>query len=287
MRAIFGVVLLIGMALAGFAVYMAQGYINQTESALNQERSFREQLGEVVPVFVVNKRVGFGDALTPEDIQTIYWQKAALPEGTFNDVAVLFPPETDKPRYVLRPMEPFEPVLALKITKPGEPAGLVGSLQRGMRAFAVRVDVSSGVSGFVYPGNFVDIYWTGAGANGDVTRLIETNVSIIAVDQSAAGDATGGAIVAQTVTVAATPEQVARLAQAQATGRLALSLVGSGDDSVTAQVEVDQRSLLGTPEPEQVAIAAPAPAPAPVAQICTVKTRKGAEVLEMQIPCTN
>lgn len=281
MRAIFGLVLVVGMALAGFAVYMAQGYINQTESALNQERNFREQLGEVVPVYVVTKAVKFGEAVTKEDVQTIYWQKAALPEGTFNTEEALFPPDSDKPRYVLRPMEQYEPILAIKVTKPGEPAGLVGALERGMRAFAVRVDVSSGVSGFVYPGNSVDIYWTGSTENGDVTRLIETNVGIIAVDQSASGDASGGAIVAQTVTVAATPEQVARLAQAQGTGRLALSLVGTNDDSVTAPVEADATSLLGEPEAEQVVTAAPA------AEVCTIKTRKGAEVLEIAIPCTN
>lgn len=281
MRAIFGLVLLVGMALAGFAVYMAQGYINQTETALNQERNFREQLGEVVPVYVVTKPMVFGEPVTKEDVQTIYWQKAALPEGVFSKEEDLFPVDSDKPRYVLRPMEMYEPILALKVTKPGEPAGLSGSLQRGMRAFTVRVDVSSGVSGFVYPGNAVDIYWTGSTADGDVTRLIETNIGIIAVDQSASGDASGGAIVAQTVTVAATPEQVARLAQAQATGRLALSLVGVNDDSVTAPVEVNAQSLLGAAAPEQVVTAAP------VEQVCTIKTRKGAEVLEIPIPCTN
>ncbi|MBC2834368.1 Flp pilus assembly protein CpaB [Paragemmobacter straminiformis] len=281
MRAMFGLVLLIGMALAGFAVYMAQGYINQTESALTAERSFREKLGEVVPVYVVTEQLGFGDPITKDNVQQIYWQKSALPEGTFSEEDALFPPETDKPRYALRPMEINEPVLAIKVTKPGEPAGLGSALQRGMRAFAVRVDVSSGVSGFVYPGNSVDIYWTGTTEKGDVTRMIENNVAVIAVDQSASGDATGGAIVAQTVTVAATPEQVARLAQAQATGRLALSLVGSDDDSVSGAVEADATSLLGPAEPEKVVTAAP------VAQVCTIKTRKGAEVLEIPIPCTN
>lgn len=281
MRAMFGLVLLVGIALAGFAVYMAQGYIDQTENALTEERSFRAQLGEVVPVYVVNKPLKFGDPITKEDVQQIFWQKAALPEGIFIEEAALFPEDSDKPRYVLRPMEQYEPLLAVKVTKPGEPAGLVGALQRGMRAFAVRVDVSSGVSGFVYPGNSVDIYWTGTSPQGDVTRLIETSVSIIAVDQSASGDASGGAIVAQTVTVSATPEQVARLAQAQATGRLALSLVGINDDSVAAAVEADTRSLLGAAEPAQVVTAAPA------AQVCTIKTRKGAEVLEIPIPCTN
>ncbi len=86
-----------------------------------------------------------------------------------------------------------------------------------MRAFQIKVDVASGVSGFVMPDDHIDIYWTGVGGgnvNGEITRLIESAVRIIAVDQ-ATGEGQGSGTVARTVTVAATPEQVARLAQAR------------------------------------------------------------------------
>lgn len=279
MRMIFGLVLIAGMALAGFAVYMAQGYINQTESALVKEREFRQKVGELVEVFVVNKPLGYGDPLTAEDVQKIYWQKSALPEGTFNDEAILFPPTEDQPRFVLRPMETFEPILAVKVTEPGQPAGLTGALEEGMRAFAIRVDASSGVSGFVYPGNFVDVYWTGSNGVAEVTKLIESAVNVIAIDQTAAGATTGGAVVAQTVTVQATPEQVARLAQAQATGRLALSLVGRAGETTEGRVEVDSASLLGIEAQEVIEVEAE--------EVCTIRNRKGGEVVEIAIPCTN
>ena len=280
MRMIFGLVLAVGLALAGVAVYMAQGYIKQTQNALNSERELKRKTGTLVEVFVVNKPLNYGDVVTKDDVQLIYWQESALPEGVFLDAAVLFPEDGAKPRYVLRQMEKFEPILAVKVTEPGVPAGLTGQLAKGMRAFAVKVDVASGVSGFVQPGDRVDIYWTGAqaGVEGEMTRLIESTVKIIAVDQTADGG-NGAAVVARTVTVAATPEQVARLAQAQATGRLALSLVGSGDETVNAQIEVDGNRLLGIQEQQVVAVE--------VAKVCTVKTRKGADVIEMPIPCTN
>jgi pilus assembly protein CpaB len=280
MRMVFGLVLAVGLALAGVAVFMAQGYIKQTQTALEHEREMKRKTGNLVEVFVVNKALNYGDVITQDDVQMIYWQESALPEGVFHDAALLFPEEGKKPRYVLRQMEKFEPILAVKVTEPGEPAGLTGQLAKGMRAFAVKVDVASGVSGFVQPGDRVDIYWTGsqAGIEGEMTRLIESTVKIIAVDQTADGNA-GGAVVARTVTVAATPEQVARLAQAQATGRLALSLVGSGDETVNAQIEVDGNGLLGIQEEQIVAVEEE--------KICTVKTRKGADVLEMPIPCTN
>lgn len=279
MRMIFGLVLLVGVALAGFAVYMAQGYINQTASALDKERAFRNQVGELVEVYVVSKPLKYGDPLLLEDVKKIYWQKSALPEGTFNDEAVLFPPNEERPRYVLRPMETHEPILAVKVTEPGQPAGLTGALDDGKRAFAISVDASSGVSGFVYPGNFVDVYWTGNDGLREITRLIESSVNVIAIDQTAAGATTGGAVVAQTVTVQATQEQVARLAQAQATGKLALSLVGTDTTAITEKIEVDSASLLGIVEQETVEVEAE--------KVCTIRNRKGGEVVEIPIPCTN
>ena len=280
MRMVFGLVLVVGLALAGVAVYLAQGFIKQTQTALDQEREMKRKTGNLVEVYVVNKPLNYGDVVTQDDVQLIYWQESVLPEGVFMDAELLFPEAGKKPRYVLRQMEKFEPVLAVKVTEPGVPAGLTGQLAKGMRAFAVKVDVASGVSGFVQPGDRVDIYWTGAqaGVEGEMTRLIESTVKIIAVDQTADGG-NGAAVVARTVTVAATPEQVARLAQAQATGRLALSLVGSGDETVNAQIEVDGNGLLGIQEQQIVAVE--------VERVCTVKTRKGADVLEMPIPCAN
>ncbi len=280
MRMVFGLVLILGVALAGFAVYMAQGYITQTEAELARERATLAKLGPLVNVYIVSKPFAYGDKLTEADVRQIPWPKAALPDGAFTDKEMLFPVGA-KPRLVLRQMEKFEPILAAKVTEPGEDAGITTRLAKGMRAFAISVDVSSGVSGFLRPDDIVDVYWTGAvsRSDGDLTRLIETGVKLVAIDQQANSDTSTGAIIARTVTVAVTPQQVARLAQAQATGRLSLSLVGSGDDQTAEAIDVDSSELLGI-EAEEVTVVEQE-------RVCTVKTRKGAEVLEMPIPCTN
>lgn len=278
---IFALVLVAGMGLAGFAVYMVKNYVAQTEQALIRERAARAQAVPTVPVAVVNKPLAFGMPITPEDIQIIAWPENALPEGVFADAKALFP-EGAPPRTVLRPMEKFEPVLAVKVTEPGEDAGLTTRLNRGMRAFAIKVDVSSGVSGFVRPDDRVDVYWTGTNSTGDaeVTRLIEPGIRIVAVDQTADTDRSSGAIVARTVTVEALPQQVAKLAQAQATGRLALSLVGVGDTEGATAVEVSRRDILGLGAEEAEVVEVEQ-------KVCTIRTRRGAEVVEMPIPCTN
>ena len=286
MRAVFGLVLIVGIALAGGAVMMAKNYISTYQNALAQANANQVVAIPTTNIYVATQTLKYGERLTKETVRVVRWPLESLPDGAFTSLEALFPPEfKGAPRIVLRTVEKNEAILPGKVTKPGEDAGITSRLKRGMRAFAIKVDVASGVSGFLRPGDKVDVYWTGSlrdaddGRRGDITRLIQANIELIAIDQSAGGDISG-AIIARTVTVTALPRQVAALAQAQTTGRLSLALVGAGDDTVASFVEVDQRTLLGLGE----RVAAPE---REVKRICTIRTRRGAEVLEIPIPCSN
>lgn len=295
MRAVFGLVLIVGVALAGGAVYMARNYISAYQQELARERqaaaaALENAKVEVIPtvsVIVSNRSLKYGEKLNQDDVRVVDWPENAIPEGSFTDIAVLFPEDENKDRFVLRTMEKDEALMAVKVTEPGKGAGLTSQLGKGMRAFAIRVDVASGVSGFLRPGDFVDVYWTGSrrgaggGADGEVTRLIQPRVELIAIDQIAGTDLTG-ATIARTITVAVTREQVAVLTQGQKTGSLTLALVGIQDDSVASEViEIDQRALLGV---EDVA-----PAPQQIEQpVCKTRIRRGgSEIADNVIACTN
>lgn len=285
MRAVFSLVLVVGVALAGSAVYMTQKYFNQSQAELNRERDLRARTGPLVEIFAVNKVKKYGEVLAKEDVQLIFVQQSAMPEHAFLKIEDLFPDDGKTPRYVSRQMEKFTAVLTETVTEPGKPAGLTGVLSPGESAFAVKVDMASGVAGFVNVGDRVDVYWTGAIGgtdNGEMTRLIEGGVRVVGVDQQA-DNSVASEGVARTVTLAASREQVARLTQAAATGRLNLALVGTDAGEITDQIEVDSNRLLGI-KPEEVKVAAPAPEPE---RVCTLKTRKGVEVVETPIPCTN
>jgi pilus assembly protein CpaB len=108
----------------------------------------------------------------------------------------LFSDGPDELRIVLRQMEPNEPILAAKVTAPGEIGGITALLARGMRSFTIEVDVSSGVSGFLNAGDRVDIYWTGRIGgiggrtnNGEVTQLIQAGIELVAIDEHLTADA--------------------------------------------------------------------------------------------------
>jgi pilus assembly protein CpaB len=284
---IFGLVLILGVGLAGFAVYMAKGYVSEYQAELEAERAARAQIVPTKEVYVMTKPLRYGERLKPEDVRKVAWPETAIPEGSFLVAdATLFPANETQLRTVLRAMEKDEAVLAVKVTKPGEDAGVSSRLTKGMRAFAIQVDVQTGVSGFLRPGDRVDVYWTGQTTSGNpdmpsrgaITKLIEPGITLVAVDQSADGDQNNPAI-ARTVTVEATPQQVASLAQAQSSGRLSLSLVGAEDHTVAEAVDVDQKTLLGIEERRVVQ--------AEEERICTIKTRKGAEIVEVPVACPN
>jgi pilus assembly protein CpaB len=273
MRLVFGLVLVVGLGLASFAVYMAKDYIGAYQAELARERSAREQMVPTVDVVVINRQLRYGEDITTEDVRTVRWPETAIPEGTFSKLEDVFPFGEEKD----------EALMIVKVTEPGQDAGVSSRLSKGMRAFAISVDVSSGVSGFLRPGDRVDVYWSGSVEGGgrdgeEVTQLIESGVRIVGIDQTADGDRSGPSI-ARTVTVEATPLQVAGLAQAQATGNLSLSLLGVEDDAVTGDVAVNQRGLLG--------IEAEAIVQVEREEVCTIRTRRGGEIIQTEIPCTN
>ncbi len=299
MRAVFALVLVLGVALAGLAVYMTQNLMSQSQSELARAQAYFDKTGRLVEVYAVAKPLKFGDPITKADVKVVYAQEKALPQGAFRVSAqtasdtnaapateggkpppLLFPPNADKPRFVTRSMVENEIVLVSRVTEPGSVAGLTDKIAPGMRAFQIKVDVASGVAGFVMPDDLIDVYWTGwADGDGEVTRLIEAAVRVMAVDQSSDESEVNKNEMARTVTVAVTPEQVARLAQAQATGRMSMSLIGRGTEETADLVQVDKNALLGIERKEVVKTEAP--------EVCTVKTRKGAEVVDIQIPCND
>ncbi|WP_420859818.1 Flp pilus assembly protein CpaB [Marivivens marinus] len=287
MRAVFGLVLLVGLGLAGFAVYTVKGYFDEQKILMDQQAAVAAQAVPTVEVLAVNRSIGYGETLMPEDVIIIRYAEPFLPEGVFRTGEELFPNQNEEPRLVVRQMEPNEPVLAIKVTEPGESAGLNSRLTPGMQAYAIDVNVRSAVSGFLRPGDRIDVYWTGDvsqfglnGTGGITTKLIQSGLTIVAVDQNTDSGRSAVSDRVRTVTVEATTAQVAALATAQRSGELSLALVGQGDTVVSTAVEVDQATLLGIAP--QVQQAAPEQE-----QVCTIRTRRGAEVVEIPIPCTN
>ena len=269
----------VGLALAGFGVYMAQNYVNQTRAAMAAVAAHNASLPTAMAttmVLVANRPIRYGEPIHAVDVQAVAWPTASMPPGAFTELSVLVP-DPSRPRVALRAMEPMEPLLAVKVSQPGQPAGIAAILTPGLRAFTIRVDQNSGISGTMRPSDLIDIYWTGRGNgdDGEITRLLSSAVRIIALDENADQDRTFSGV-PRSITIETDPETVATLAQGQGTGRLSLSMIGLDDTTALSQFQVDSRSLLGIETRAEQTVAR-----------CTVRTRRGAEVVMIEIPCTN
>jgi len=244
MRIIFFLVLLAGIGLSGFGVYMLSQKYGSDQAELLRLRQIVANQTELGPVVVTTEPLRYGKALQREHVRLVEWPLNARPENVFTSMEELFP-EASPPRAILR----------------------------GMRAYTITVDVSSGVSGFLNPGDRVDIFWSGRDQGQPLTKLMFENISLIAIDQTADED-TKRPIVARTVTVEVSPLTVAALAQAQSTGRLTLSLRGADDDGSSGLVQIDQNTLIGRVE-EVVQ----------EERQCFITVRKGEETVQMPTKC--
>jgi len=99
-----------------------------------------------------------------------------------------------------------------------------------MRAISVPINATTGISGFVFPGDRIDLLLThsirGDKATDAVRRASETvlsDIRVLAVDQRT-DDAEGKAALAKTATLEVTPTQAEIIAVANEMGRLSLSL---------------------------------------------------------------
>jgi len=138
-----------------------------------------------------------------------------------------------------------QPLTRGTLVGPQDRGFLAAALGPGMRAVTVPVSQTSGVAGFVFPGDRVDMVLTQAvegGGDGPPLKVSETivrNLRVLATDQAVdqSKDKDGKITVktASTVTLEATPRIAEKIAVAQSVGQLSLALRSIADN--TAELE--------------------------------------------------
>jgi pilus assembly protein CpaB len=217
--------LAIAVLLGAVAVMLSQVWLNAQVSRQAAVVDGQQQRAPSRTIVVAAQPLRFGTRLTPEIIKEIEWPSGSLPEGVFATKATLL--SGDEPRVVLSAIEVNEPLLAAKITGPGQRASLSALLSPGMKAITIRVNDIQGVAGFVLPGDRVDVMLTrnlgDAESNKSFTDVILQDVRVLGVDQ-VADDRTEKPVVAKAVTFEVTTEDAQKLTLAQTVGVLSLAL---------------------------------------------------------------
>lgn len=228
------------------AVFIAQVWLNNQASmrAKNIEPAKTVASQTIV---VAKQPLRFGTELTVAMLQEVPWPSDALPNGAFAKVHDIM---AGGRRVVLAAIEPNEPVLAIKITGPGQRATLSALVKPGMKAVTIRVNDVEGVGGFVLPGDHVDIVLTRQIDKGSATtQVVLQNTRVLAIDQIA-DERAQKATVAKSVTLEVDTVEAQKLWLASSVGSLSLLLRKAGE---TAEVRTRKVTLEDLASNEPVA----------------------------------
>lgn len=172
----------VAVVLGIVAVIIANGYFSGVEQS--QQRIAEEQ--KLSRIVVATQDVGFGSPLGAQNLRLANWPSNSVPTGAFTSIEAAVRGN----RVALRPIVTGEPVLASKVSGADGRATLSANLPVGKLAFAVPISDSSGVGGFVRPGDVVDVLVTrqipGDGAKGNTDKMTDVvleAVPVLGIDQ--------------------------------------------------------------------------------------------------------
>lgn len=189
-------------------------------------------------VLVAKRALTAGTIITADALGFQPWPKELVQDAYFIDG------EADMNQLlgtvVRYPITAGEPVTQGSLVSPGDRGFLAAALGPGMRAVTVPVSATTGVSGFIFPGDRVDLVLSQeipAKDDGEPLRAAETivrNLRVLATDQTTekTTDENGKTVVTQfsTVTLEATPKIAEKIAVSQTFGTISLALRSLSDN---------------------------------------------------------
>jgi pilus assembly protein CpaB len=191
-------------------------------------------------ILVARKALPVGTIIDAEALGYQPWPKELVQSAYYAEGA----PDSDISKLlgtvVRNPVTAGQPLTRGSLVGPKDRGFLAAALGPGMRAVTVPVNAASGVAGFVFPGDRVDLVLTqnveggGDGPKLKVSETIVRNIRVLATDQRTDSKDEDGKIEVKTfanVTMEVTPRIAEKIAVAQSVGSLTLSLRSIADNA--------------------------------------------------------
>ena len=231
------IALLVGaLIIAGVTAFMAKNMFAGSPAPQVQAAIAPQPVGP--KILVATRALPIGTIIGPDSFRYQPWPKelvenAYFVEGQNVDLNKL------NGTVVRNAISAGQPITQGALVKSGDRGFLAAALGPGMRAVTVSVSAQSGVAGFVFPGDRVDMVLTQTvdGNDGPALRTSETiirNVRVLATDQRTVSEDKDGNTevkVSSNVTLEVTPRIAEKIAVAQSIGQLSLSLRSIADNA--------------------------------------------------------
>src|SRR5712691_11394510 len=234
MRARTLILVFLAIILAGGTAFLARNFLARERETIVQEQAPLKVQAPAKSVLVAKVDLKRGQILRPEDTVWQIWPEGGLDR---NYIVLGGPPVPARTPesfagYVVRnPTTSGEPITDARVIAPGNRGFLAAVLRPGMRALSVPVTITSGIAGFIFPGDQVDLMLTytvpaavlGAGFEHKAVETVLRDIRVIAIDQRLESKP-GEAVPAHTATFEVTPKQSEVIVLASEIGKLTLTL---------------------------------------------------------------
>ncbi|SFG18615.1 pilus assembly protein CpaB [Novosphingobium sp. CF614] len=226
------VLLLVALLIAAGTAFAARSLFTGT-SAPQAEAVPAQPRGP--KVLVAQRALQVGTIITADAVSFQDWPQELVKDAYFIDG------EADMSKLlgtvVRYPVTAGQPLTQGALVAPGDRGFLAAALGPGMRAVTIPVSAKTGVGGFVFPGDRVDLVLTQqVTGEGQALRTAETilrNMRVLATDQATDNEVVDGKTVVRafrTVTLEVTPRIAEKVAVAQEIGEISLSLRSIADN---------------------------------------------------------
>ncbi len=231
------ILLVAALLIAGITAFMARSMF----AGSGAPQAAAKPVDTGPKVLVATRALPVGTIITAESFRYQPWPKELVEAAYFIQDSPDATPSADLIGTVVRTtVTAGQPITQGSLVKPGDRGFLAAALSPGMRAITVPVSAVTGVAGFIFPGDRVDLMLTQnvAGDTGPALKVSETiirNLRVLATDQrsSSTTDEAGNTIVTKfkLVTFEVTPSIAEKITVAQAIGTLSLSLRSIADNA--------------------------------------------------------
>lgn len=216
--AIFLAISLLAAVIAAVVIYRL---VNSYNDELVRRATQSEE--DMVTVVVAAHDLFQGTTIGPQDLAIVEIPRPFVPDATSKTM------EEVQGRVPIERILAGEFIREERLADPQAGVGLNAIIPQGMRAISFNITDGSAVSGFLNPGNYVDILVTLQDEKERELRTLtlEQAIQVIAVDSrmgDGPGQERGGEGYAPSVTLAVSPEQAERLMHANVNGTITLTL---------------------------------------------------------------
>jgi len=219
--------LIAAIGVAGFTAVFASNWMSAERAALMALNKPAEKVqGDFVMVAAKDLRPG--SFVKTGDLKWQPWPKGGINEGYAVKGQKTI--KNFEGAVIRAALTKGEPVTPTRIVQPGDRGFLAAVVTPGARAVSVPVNATTGISGFIFPGDRVDVILTVRFKSEEeksqtryFSETLLTDIRILAVDQKVDNE-NGKATVAKTATVEVTTKQAEKIALGLNMGDLSLSL---------------------------------------------------------------